>query len=91
MDRLSWWWWCLVTKTSPARFDPMDCSLLVNFMCVGERTLGREGKKIGTRFCSQEVCILPKEIHAVYPRVHVSRKMHGRISSVKARHICYIY
>lgn len=64
----------------------------LSILCVLEKGhWGEREKKIGTSFCSQEVCILPKEIHAMYPRVHVSRKMHDRISSVKIRHICYIY
>ena len=35
----------MVAKLSPTLFDPVDCSILVNSMCVGERTLRREGKK----------------------------------------------
>ena len=51
----------MVAKLSPTLFDPVDCSILVNSMCVGERTLRREGKKkLGLVFALKKFVSYPR-------------------------------
>ena len=63
MDRLSWWWYCSVAKSSPTPSTPGTAAFLSILWVLEKGHWGEREKKIETQFCIEKFVSLSRSLY----------------------------